>query len=601
MRDIAMWIVEAAASLGRTAALVTDRLPEGDGSINLVVAPHEFYLLRSDGDAAIRAAAACSVPVCTEQPGTPWFFLSLGFCVGSALIVDINATGVTAIEREGFTAHRLVLGGVPSMDRSVAGAGRDIDVLFVGGKTDRRAAALATLAPVLWERHADLRLFTFSQPITGAEPGVVFGTDQYDLLARSKVLVHLHRNDDDDGYFEWARMVEAMSNRCAVISEPSIGYAPLDAAEHFVEARLDDLPTRLIELLDDDRQRTAMADRAHEAVMSTLALGNAVEQMLDCIESSGPSIAGRSRWRPSRPIIRTHNPPLLAEFCPHVELRRRLYHQLLAESQHRRELERMRCLLDHGTDDYVERFETPAFAAARPTVSVIVTLYNYADVVVDTLDSIVASSEVDFEIIVIDDHSTDAGRSVVRAFLDDHPSVPMLLLASDLNRGLPRSRNLAIEATRAEKVLVMDADNLVYPTCLQRLSRALDDDLLASFAYATLEAFGAETGLRSERGWYVPWLCEANYIDAQAMLRRTTWERHGGYAHDDAIHGWEDWDLWLRLAQAGERGVHVSQMLGRYRTQESSMIATTNLVAADLRAGLVERYPTLPWPERTDS
>jgi glycosyltransferase involved in cell wall biosynthesis len=272
----------------------------------------------------------------------------------------------------------------------------------------------------------------------------------------------------------------------------------------------------------------------------------------------------------------------------------------LSETFHRRKLERMRCLVDHGTDDYVERFETPAFAAACPTVSVIVTLYNYAHLVVDTLDSIVASSEVDLEVVVIDDHSTDSGRSVVRSFMNENPSVPMLLLASDLNRGLSRSRNLAIEATRTDKVMIMDADNLVYPTCVQRLSRALDDDPLASFAYATLEAFGAESGLRSERGWYVPWLCEANYIDAQAMLRRSTWERHGGYDHD-MILGWEDWDLWLRLAQAGEHGVHVSQMLGRYRTQDSSMISTTNLFATDLRTGLVRRYPTLPWPERTDS
>jgi GT2 family glycosyltransferase len=133
------------------------------------------------------------------------------------------------------------------------------------------------------------------------------------------------------------------------------------------------------------------------------------------------------------------------------------------------------------------------------------------------------------------------------------------------------------------------------------LSDALDADPEASFAYAMLEAFGTDPGLRSARGWYVPWLCDANYIDAQAMLRRSTWERHGGYRCDDAIHGWEDWDLWLRLADAGEHGVHVPQMLGRYRTQNSSMISITNLVAAELRAGLVERYPALPWPESPDS
>jgi glycosyltransferase involved in cell wall biosynthesis len=231
---------------------------------------------------------------------------------------------------------------------------------------------------------------------------------------------------------------------------------------------------------------------------------------------------------------------------------------------------------------------------------VIVTLYNYAVVVTETLESLVASRDVDVEIVVVDDHSTDGGRSVVTGFMDAHPEVPMLLLASDVNRGLPRSRNLAIEHATADRVMIIDADNTVYPTCLARLSDALDADPDASFAYATLEAFGAETGLRSERGWYVPWLCDSNYIDAQAMLRRSAWVRHGGYRADDAIHGWEDWDLWLRMAVAGEHGVHLAQMLGRYRTQASSMISITNLVAADQRADLVRRYPSLPWPEHGD-
>ncbi len=85
MLDIARWIVEAAISSGRQAELVVDRLPQFDGAINLVVAPHEFFLLRNDDDTTIRTAAQCSIPICTEQPGTPWFLLSLGFCVGSPL------------------------------------------------------------------------------------------------------------------------------------------------------------------------------------------------------------------------------------------------------------------------------------------------------------------------------------------------------------------------------------------------------------------------------------------------------------------------------------------------------------------------------------
>ena len=89
---------------------------------------------------------------------------------------------------------------------------RDIDVLFLGGDTVRRGAVLSTLGPLLWNRRADLRLFRFTEPVHGGVPGLVFGQDKYDLLARTRMLVNVHRDDSSPGYFEWARMIEAMAN-----------------------------------------------------------------------------------------------------------------------------------------------------------------------------------------------------------------------------------------------------------------------------------------------------------------------------------------------------------------------------------------------------
>ena len=616
MRDIATWIVAAAQATGRDATLVDDRLPAPDGSVNLVVAPHEFYLLRDDDDATIRAAARCSIPVCTEQPGTPWFLLSLGFCVGSPLVVDINAVGVDAIEREGFRAHRLQLGGIAAMDHWTQAParshddGRDVDVVFLGGATERRAAALARLAPVLWDRACELRMFTFSRPLTGDEPGIVFGDEKYRLLARSKVLVNLHRSDESEaaGYFEWARMVEAMANGCVVVTEASLGHEPLVAGQHFVETTLDALAGTVVEVLDDDERRHEIAGAAHDAVMHELAFDRSVGALLDRVDRERLGLGQerldlRTRWAARRPIVRGHKPPLLPVFTPYRRQRRELYDLLLAEIAHRRELGRFRSLIEHGDDEVVGRTTTSAWdaMAAAAEVSVVVTLFDYADVVRETLDSIVASTDVRAEIVVVDDHSGDDGVAVVRQWMSEHDDVPVLLLTSAANRGLTRARNLAVEHVRSELIMMMDADNLVYPTCLRRLADALASDPDAAFAYSTLEAFGAEPGLRSAQGWHVPWLCEANYIDAQAMLRRSTLERHAGYRVDDTMYGWEDWDLWLRVAAAGEYGVHVPEMLGRYRTQPASMVSLTNLAADDLRAGLVERYPTLPWPEHEAS
>jgi len=590
MTDIARWITEAAQQAGRTATLVCDRLPSATGAINLVVAPHELFVLDDASDADVARSAAASVPICTEQPGTPWFNLTAGLVRDAPVVIDINPHGVDAIRALGHEAMHLQLGGVPSM--RAPEVERELDLLFLGGSTPRRAATLASLAPLLWDRDVQLRLFRFSAPVDGAAPGTVFGEDKYRLLARSRILLNLHRDDAGPGYFEWARMVEAMANGCAVLTEPSTGYEPLIDGKHFIAA--DDLREPLAELLDDFGRCLEVGEAARAAVLEKHPLVESLRPILDRLDAVAP---GRPR-RFRKPPPRTHRAPLFGELRPATALRRRVYVALMEELRLQRHIDRTRCTVLHGSDDVVERFETPAYAGAEPTVSVIVTLYNYAEVVTETLEALVASTGVDFEVVVVDDHSRDAGRAFVRRFMDDHPHVPMLLLASDVNRGLPASRNLAVAAARAGRIMVMDADNLVYPNCLQRLSEALEADPTAAFTYATLEAFGAHTGLRSELGWSPRWLCESNYIDAQAMVRRATYERHGGYREDDDFaYGWEDWELWLRLAEAGEHGVHVPQMLGRYRTQASSMITITNLVADEMRAHVRGLHPALPWPE----
>jgi hypothetical protein len=64
-------LVEAASLSGRQTQLVTARLPADPNATNLVVAPHEFFVLHGDSDDEPNSAAAVSIPICTEQPGTP--------------------------------------------------------------------------------------------------------------------------------------------------------------------------------------------------------------------------------------------------------------------------------------------------------------------------------------------------------------------------------------------------------------------------------------------------------------------------------------------------------------------------------------------------
>ena len=606
MADIGGWLVEAAKLCGRDAALCDDgSLPTADGAVNLVVAPHEFYELSDSSDAERHRAAQCSIPVCTEQPGTKWFDMTVLLVEASPLALDINEHGVAALQERGIPAQHLRLGAVPSMNRTARAdvqgdVERDIDVLFMGGLTDHRATALAQLGPHLWHRRADLRLFDFGRPVQGDVAGLVFGDDKYDLLARANILVNVHRDHSSAGYFEWARMVEAMANGCTVVTEPSTGFSPLVAGEHFIET--DDLAATVAALLDDPLRCRQIGALAAAAVLDEFPLAATLGPVLDSIPPVATGLVG-SGGRTSRTpkyrarLQRAQQMPLLPAFQPDRALRRQVGEALHAEVEIRRDLDALACQVLHGDPQHIERITTPAYDDAHPEVTVIVTLFNYETVVLETLDSIVASTDVDYEVVVVDDHSTDGGRAAVADFMNRHPDVPMLLLGCDSNRGLPVARNLAFGQARSDKVMVMDADNHVYPTCLRKLADALDADPEASFAWAILEEFGIEAGLRSAVGWHVPWLCAANNIDAQAMIRTSVWQSLGGYRTDDAlVFGWEDWELWLRIAASGGHGVHVRQILGRYRRQENSMLATSNLFSDIMADHLRTLHPSLPWP-----
>ncbi len=359
MTDIAGWLVEAASLSGRQARLVTDRLPADPDITNLVVAPHEFFVLHGGSDAVLNAAAAVSIPICTEQPGTPWFAIGVSFCRPAAAVFDINANGVDALRRLGIDADRLPLGGVPSMVAEPAD--RDLDVLFLGGDTERRRAVLATLGPLLWDRHSELRLFRFTEPVHGGVPGLVFGRDKYALLARSRILVNIHRDDNEPGYFEWARIVEAMANGTTVVTEPSAGFEPLRAGIDFVAS--DDIAGSVAELLDDPERCAAIGKAGATAVLDEHPLSKRLAPVLDRLDRLDVARQGRRRQRVvrrNRPM-RAAKPPLLPVFRPAEALREQVYHALLAEQRLQREIDSVRCQLVYGTANHDLEFTTPAF------------------------------------------------------------------------------------------------------------------------------------------------------------------------------------------------------------------------------------------------
>src|SRR3954451_13663555 len=118
MREIAEHLVEALVQIGRPGVLVIDDLPgAADGPLtNLVVAPHEFFPLSAASEPDRQRAAAASISINTEQPGTPFFDLAMTYATLGKLVFDINPYSLDAVRRLQVPAVHLPLGCTPSMD-----------------------------------------------------------------------------------------------------------------------------------------------------------------------------------------------------------------------------------------------------------------------------------------------------------------------------------------------------------------------------------------------------------------------------------------------------------------------------------------------------
>src|SRR3954451_2969119 len=172
-------------------------------------------------------------------------------------------------------------------------------------------------------------------------------------------------------------MVEAMANGCAVLTEPSTGVEPLIEGKHFVAA--EDLAMPLGELLDDPARCREIGEAARTAVLEEHPLVESLAPILERLDEVAP---GRPR-RHRKPPPRTHREPLFGELRPATDMRRRVYVAMMEEQRLLRHVDSTRCTVVHGAADFVTRITTPSYADAQPTVSAIVTLYNYADVVAE--------------------------------------------------------------------------------------------------------------------------------------------------------------------------------------------------------------------------
>ena len=207
-----------------------------------------------------------------------------------------------------------------------------------------------------------------------------------------------------------------------------------------------------------------------------------------------------------------------------------------------------------------------------PAVSVLMPCYNAAETLAEALDSLAGQTLVDFEIVVVDDGSTDDTPEILRARARDDPR---LNVVSRPHGGVVAALEAGLHACRAPYVARMDADDRAHPERLARQVDYLDGHPEVAVVGCLVRAFPAGQ-VRQGFAIYLDWL---NGLTAPEDIRReifvesplphpsVTFRREqviaaGGYQD----RGWaEDYDLWLRLYLAGDRFAKVPEYLLDWR------------------------------------
>jgi len=209
-----------------------------------------------------------------------------------------------------------------------------------------------------------------------------------------------------------------------------------------------------------------------------------------------------------------------------------------------------------------------AEAPHAPTFSAVIPTHQSRGFVVSAIRSVLAQTDDDFEIVVIDNGSTDGTEAAVAGIGD-----PRITYRWQKDSGLPAdSRNKGVELARGEWIAFLDADDAWRPEKLARVREAfVADPGLDAICHDVdiVNAHGERTGARAytldERPVFDQLLYRGNFLTTSAMTVRARALRDvGGFDVRPDYFTAEDYDLWLRLAAAGSRFAIIPETLGEY-------------------------------------
>lgn len=230
-----------------------------------------------------------------------------------------------------------------------------------------------------------------------------------------------------------------------------------------------------------------------------------------------------------------------------------------------------------------------------PLISVVIPSFNYDTYLGDTLNSVLDQSFKDFEIIVVDDGSTDASQEIIFDYVKRSSNIKVYFHKDRKNLGLPETLKLGISKASGEWIAFLEADDILDPLCLEKRVKAIkevDVAFCCNAIFPIVEGSASDIWFKS----YVPrvqrtlleiqkkdgmfdlqtLILEENYIPtfSCAMVKRKLLETCD---LNSPVKAWLDWYLWSQVFQK-TKGVFIEHPLTGWRLHSDSQNSKKTLV-----------------------
>ncbi len=188
-------------------------------------------------------------------------------------------------------------------------------------------------------------------------------------------------------------------------------------------------------------------------------------------------------------------------------------------------------------------------------ISIIIPVYNQAKKLVKTLDSISKQTYQDYEVIIVNDGSSDGVEAIFSQYYDKLETNNHYLFINQTNQGAPSARNQGFKRSKGNYLLFCDADAILAPNFLEIMLGHLEHNPSISYVYSSFK-WGRKLFKLGE--FDADKLKQMPYIHTMSLIRRADFPVTGW---DESIKKLQDWDLWLTMLAENKTGLWIPQVL----------------------------------------